>query len=173
MGAAPRLLPGAPMFSKPSRPLHLLRRLAGTAWLAAWCVVLLVVAAPWRALGGLESERLRWLEGWALLGGLVIGFTMGRAVRDWAVAGVGRTLARALRFVLYPPAALCATALLVLSTREARGAVGVVASAFLAYWAGLDAAFGAAPLMEGKPYAFARPLPPDDADDPRESWDRL
>ena len=161
------------MRARSSKPFHLLRRLAGTAWLVGWCVVLWLVAAPWRELGGLESERLRWLEGWALLGGLVIGFTMGRAVRDWAVAGVGRTLARALRFVLYPPAALCALALLVLSAREERGALGVVASAFLAYWAGLDAACGAAPLMEGKPYAFARSLPPAEEDEPRGSWDRL
>jgi hypothetical protein len=138
------------------------RRIAGFAWLIAWCAVLWAVAAPWRNLGGLESERLRWLEWWALCSGIALGFTMGRGVRDWAQAGVGRTHAKALRFALYPPGAVAAVALVALATVGERGPVGVVATAFLAYWAGLDVAFGAVPLMEGKSYAFARPLDPED-----------
>jgi hypothetical protein len=73
---------------------------------------------------------------------------------------------------LYPPAIVAATALVALSAVGERGPVGVVATAFLAYWAGLDVAFGAVPLMEGKPYAFARPLDPDD-EEPRAAWDRF
>lgn len=149
-----------------------LRRLAGWAWLAAWCGVLWAVAAPWRDLGGLESERLRWLEWWALCAGIALGFTMGRGVRDWVQSGVGRTYARALRFALYPPGLVAAIALATLSFVGERGPVGVVATAFLSYWAGLDVAFGAIPLMEGESYAFARPLDPDGADE-RSSWDRL
>jgi hypothetical protein len=149
-----------------------MRRVAGAGWLAAWCGVLWAVAAPWRNLGGLESERLRWLEWWSLCAGLVLGFTMGAGAREWAQNGVGRTHALALRLALYPPGLVAAIALVALSSVGERGPVGVVATAFLAYWGGFDAAFGAVPLMEGRPYAFARPLDPDDGDE-RRSWDRL
>jgi len=148
---------------------HALRRVAGWAWLTAWCGVLWAVAAPWRNLGGLESERLRWLEWWVLCSGIALGFTLGRGARDWARSGVGRTHARALRVALYPPGIVAAIALVCVGER---GPVGVVATAFLSYWAGFDVAIGAVPLMEGASYAFARPLDPDDAE-VRRSWDRL
>jgi len=149
------------------------RRLTGVLWLAAWCGVLWAIAAPWRQLGGLESERLRWLEWWSLSTGVALGFTMGRVARERAEAVAGRTHAQALRFALYPPAIVAAGALVALSAYGERGPVGVVATAFLSYWAGLDVAFGAVPLMEGRSYAFARPLDPDDEPVPRESWDRF
>jgi hypothetical protein len=152
---------------------HVRRRVAGLLWLAAWCGVLWAVAAPWRRLGGLESERLRWLEWWSLSAGVALGFTMGRIARDRAESEAGRTHARALRVALYPPAIVAVAALVALSASGERGPVGVVATAFLSYWAGLDVAFGAVPLMEGKSYAFARPLDPDDEAVPRESWDRF
>jgi hypothetical protein len=148
------------------------RRIAGAAWLAAWCGVLWAVAAPWRNLGGLESERLRWLEWWALSAGIALGFIMGRGARDWAQSGAGRTHALALRVALYPPGLVAALALIALSLVGERGPVGVVATAFLSYWAGFDAAFAAVPLIEGRSYAFARPLD-SEGDDERESWDRL
>lgn len=152
-----------------------LRRVAGAAWLTVWCGVLWAFAAPWRNLGGLESERLRWLEWWALCTGIALGLTMGAGARDWARSGVGRTHALALRVALYPPGIVAAIALVALASVGERGPVGVVATAFLSYWGGFDAAFGAVPLMEGKSYAFARPLDPDDADDAdeRSSWDRF
>lgn len=145
----------------PSRARRFARRAAGHLWLAAWIAVLWLVAAPWRELGGLESELLRWLEGAVLGTGLVAGFTVGRFARDAAAGHPARTHARLLRVVLYPLAAITAAALVALAWAGERGSVGVVATAFLAYWAGLDLAFGAVPLMEGKPYAFDRPLPPD------------
>jgi hypothetical protein len=154
---------------------HAARRVAGAAWLCAWCGVLWAVAAPWRNLGGLESERLRWLEWWALCAGIALGYTMGCGARDWAKSGVGRTHALALRVALYPPGIVAAIALVALASVGERGPVGVVATAFLSYWAGFDAAFGAVPLMEGKSYALTRPLDPDEADDAdeRRSWDRF
>jgi hypothetical protein len=148
------------------------RRVAGGAWLAAWCGVLFAVVTPWRNLGGLESERLRWLEWWVLCTGIALGFTLGRGARDWARSGVGRTHARALRVALYPPGLVAAVALVALSSVGERGPVGVVATAFLSYWAGFEVAFGAVPLMEGESYAFTRPLDPDDTD-VNTSWDRL
>ena len=154
------------------RSLFSLRRLAGAAWLAAWCGVLWAVAAPWRNLGGLESERLRWLEWWALCAGIALGYTMGCGARDWAKSGIGRSHARAIRVALYPPGLVAAIALVGLACVGERGPIGVVATAFLSYWAGFDSAFGAVPLMEGKSYAFTRPLEPDDAVG-RRSWDRF
>lgn len=156
----------------------LMRRLAGAAWLAAWCSALWCVAAPWRDLGGLESEFLRWLEWWALFGSLAVGFTVGRGVRDAASCENGRTHARALRLLLYPPAIVTATALVALTAIGKRGEVGVVVTAFLAYWAGLDVAVGAVPLIEGKDYAFDRRLAPgDEASEKRagerDRWDRF
>jgi hypothetical protein len=163
------------MFGSRVRSRGSLRRIAGWAWLFSWCGVLYAVAAPWRNLGGLESERLRWLEWWALCAGIALGFTMGRGARDWAKGGLGRTHALALRVALYPPAIVAAIALVALAIVSERGPIGVVATAFLSYWAGFDAAFGAVPLIEGQSYAFNRPLDPDDADeaDKARSWDRF
>jgi hypothetical protein len=104
------------------------------------------------------DERLRWLEYVALFAALLIGFTLGRFGREAALRDPRRTHARFLRCFLYPAAALSAASLVVLDARGERGAVGVVLSGFLAYWAGLDLAFGAVPLMEGRSYGFERPL---------------
>src|SRR5215467_1109889 len=152
------------------------RRLAGALWLAAWCAVLYAFAAPWRRLGGLESERLRYLEWWVLFAGVAAGYTAGRLARDWVSGAAGRSHARALRVALYPPAAIAAAGLVGLAVAGQRGPIGVAATAFLAYWAGMDVAFGAVPLMEGRPYSFAGDLPAEtaaeDAEGP-EAWDRF
>ena len=155
------------------------RRLAGGVWLAGWIGVLYAVAAPWRHLGGLESERLRWLEAFVLMIGLVVGFTLGRFGRDAVLDGRARSHVHLLRFVLYPPAVLAAAGLVVLTLLGERGPAGVVVSALLAYWAGLDLSFGAVPLMEGKSYRLTGPLEPEPADDRTQRrgweppWDRL
>ena len=96
------------MRRREKRPGAWKRKLAGTVWLATWILVLYAVAAPWRSLGGLVDERLRWLEYFVLLAGLSIGFTIGRFGRDAAEASPGRTHARFVRYLLYPPAALTA-----------------------------------------------------------------
>jgi hypothetical protein len=98
---------------------------------------------------------------------------MGRIARERTPAGTGRSHAQALRIALYPPAVVAAASLVALSASGERGPVGVVATAFLSYWAGLDVAFGAVPLMEGRAYAFARPVVEDDDAASRESWDRF
>lgn len=158
-----------------SRARRFVRRAAGHLWLAAWIAVLWAVAAPWRDLGGLESEFLRWLEGAGLATGAILGFTIGRFARDAALGHPVRTHASLLRVVFYPLAGITAAALVALSWAGERGPVGVVASAFLAYWAGLDLAMGAVPLMEGRTYSFTRPLPreaepPAGARPPGDAW---
>lgn len=146
------------MADRHPRRKNLRRKLAGYAWTAGWMAALYAVAAPWRKLGGLESETLRWLEWVVLFGGLSLGFTVGRFARDAAEADPRRTHAGLLRVLLYPPAVLTAGALVAWSFVSERGPIGVAFTAFLAYWAGLDLAFGALPLMEGKAYAFRRPI---------------
>lgn len=136
------------------------RVIAGYLWALAWITTLYAVAAPWRRLGGLESETLRWLEWTVLELGLILGFTVGRFARDRMEARAATHVGVA-RVLLYPPAAVAAVALVALRVAGERGPVGVVTTVFLAYWAGLDLAVGAVPLMEGRSYAFARP--PDDA----------
>ena len=157
---------------RPSRLTVVTRRVAGFVWLAVWIAVLYLVAAPWRELGGLVDERLRWLEWFVIVSGLSVGFTVGRFGRDACGPGTGRTYVGFLRFLLYPPAALVALGLIVLTYLGHRGSVGVVVSAFLAYWAGLDLAFGAVPLMEGRSYRLTRPLDPDPepSERPIEGW---
>ena len=126
------------------------RVLAGHAWLLAWILVLWAVASPWRELGGIESEFLRWLEAVVLGVGLTAGFLVGRHLRE------RMRPAPALRLALYPPAAIAAASLVALAWRGERGPVGVVTTAWLAYGAGFDLAFGALPWMEGKPGPFER-----------------
>lgn len=133
----------------------------GLVWLMIWVAVLYVVAAPWRDLGGIVDERLRWLEWFVLFVGLSIGFTMGRFGRDAAGPGSGRAHIDLLRCLLYPFAVLTVVALVVLTALGERDPVGVVVTAFLAYWAGMDLAFGAVPLMEGQPYGLLRPVDPE------------
>lgn len=151
-----------------------MRRAAGLSWLAAWIVLLYGVSAPWRELGGIVDERLRWLEGFVLVVGLVAGFTLGRFGRDAAGPGSGRTHLDVLRYLLLPVAALTAVALLALTWMAMPDPVGVVVTGFLAYWAGLDLAFGAVPLLDGKPYHLSRPVDPEPEVPPGRSsapWD--
>ena len=47
---------------------------------------------------------------------------------------------------------------------EARASFG----AFCAYWAGFDTAIAAWPLASGRPYRFARDIPPEECPEPLE-----
>jgi hypothetical protein len=129
-------------------------------WILAWGAVLWIVASPWRHLGGLVDERLRWLERFVLGAGIVIGWQVGTAGRRAARPGTGRTHAGLLRWLLWPPAALTAGGLLLLRFAGNPDAIGVVLTAFLSYWAGLDLAFGAWPLVRGEPYCLTGSIDP-------------
>jgi len=138
-----------------------LRRMAGWMWLTGWALVLYLFVTPWSELGGLVSERLRWLE-WFVLGtAFMVGCTVGGTGRDAARPGTGRTHATLLRRLLYPPAAGTAVALLVLKILEEPDVSGVVVTGFLAYWAGFDIAFAAFPLMHGEPYRYDASIDPE------------
>ena len=135
------------------------RRIAGYLWLISWTIVLGAMAAPWLDLGGIESDFMRWMESVVLGMGVIFGFTIGRFARDAAERNPSRTHATLLRVAVYPAGAIAAIALIVLGWAGERGAVNVVTTALLSYWAGFDVAFAALPLMFGQPYAFDRALP--------------
>jgi hypothetical protein len=134
------------------------RRLAGWLWFCLWMVLLWTIASPWRHLGGLVSERMRWMEGFSLASALTIGCCVGALSRDTAMAGRGRSHAGLLHWLLLPPAALAAITLVVLRLMKLHDPIGVVFTAFMAYWAGVDIAFGAYPLMKGRHYSFRGPI---------------
>jgi hypothetical protein len=139
---------------------HWRRRLAGWLWFIIWMVLLWTIVSPWREIGGLVSERLRWLESVTLPSALIAGGVAGRLARDAARAGRGRCHAGLLRLLLLPPAALTAAALLLMRLVGWNDQIGIVFSAFMGYWAGMDMAFGAYPLMEGRHYSFSGPIFP-------------
>jgi len=122
----------------------------GVVWLLGWGVVLYAVVAPWRELGGLVGERLRWGARFSLCAGVILGYGLGDWCRQGHPADSGRAhLVRSRRAVL-PAAVLTAAALVWLRLTGRTDPIGVVTIAFLAYWAGWDVAFGAAPLIEGR-----------------------
>ena len=136
-------------------------RLTGALWVSAWFIVLRLVANPWQDLGGLVSERLRWLE-WFVLGmGLIIGHGVGSFGRDACHRESGRCHAALLRYLLTPLGLVAAFVLVTLKIADKPDWIGIVLTGLLAYWAGLDLAFGALPLLTGKSYRFTQPLDQD------------
>ena len=152
-------------------------RVAGAAWCAVWFLLLWAVLAPWDQLGGIVSQRLRWLERFALAFGLIAGTTAGGYARDACRPGSGRTHRRLLRLLLLPQAAITAAALIRLAVIDHEPGIGIVTTAFLSWWAGVDMAIGAWPLLGGLPYRFDGPIAPDPVagdDDPEvERWERM
>jgi len=149
------------------------RRATGWAWAIAWVFVLKSVVDPWRELGGVVDERLRWLERAALVAGIPIGFTAGRIARDRA-ATKGTSFARVAHDLGMPAALSTAAALVALKLAGADDGVGIVVTAWLSLQAGLDVALGALPLMEGKPLRIeppelsgSLPIPPGRRSHPR------
>ena len=156
------------------------RRVAGAAWCTIWLLLLWAVLAPWDHLGGIVSQRLRWLERFALAFGLIAGTTAGGYARDACRPGSGRTHRRLLRVLLLPQALVAAVALMRLAAADHEPGIGIVTTAFLSWWAGVDMAIGAWPLLGGRPYRFDGPIPADpvvdgdDDEDPEtERWERM
>ncbi len=114
----------------------------GLTWLLAWSGLLYLSVRPWRDLGGLVSERSRWLVRLALYAGLAAGCTAGEIARGPAgrardIAGFGRRL----RWLLYP-AALAATAgMLLLQATGRRDPIGILLTGLLSYTAGASTSY--------------------------------
>jgi hypothetical protein len=105
------------------------------AWTSLWIAGLVAVAGPWRDLGGIVSERLRWLHRFVLLAALWLGLGAARIA-----VGLQRERGTAwpslMRPVLYPPAFVAATTMLALVLAGRSDPVGVVLTALVAYFTG-------------------------------------
>jgi hypothetical protein len=131
-------------------------RALAAAWLqaAAWLVLLYLVASPWRDLGGIVGERLRWLLRVGVAGGLWAGFVAADALLRFTPAPAERPCRspRVLRALYYPPAIGAALAMAVLEACGAEDGAGAVLAALVAYGAGawlrLAGLVGSAPADE-------------------------
>jgi|GEM_PF-2775123 len=128
-------------------------RLAGLLRTLGWAAALYLVASPWRELGGLITERVRWFGWFVLYSGVVLGFALGDYIREALPPEMPRDYLRLMRRMLFLPAALTAIWLIVLQPLGQRDVAGVVFTAFLSYWAGIDVSLGAMPWMEGGGFA--------------------
>ncbi len=133
------------------------RALAGLLWCAAWGTLLWAIDRPWRDLGGLVHERVRWLQTLVLFVGLLAGHAVGEIARTRAIER-SAVHARMLRLILYPLLAAAAAATAVLEALGESDLLLIVVTGTASYWAGLDAGFAAFPLIRGEPYSFLRPI---------------
>jgi len=155
--------------------VKVLRRVCGSLWLAAWGLVLVWLLDLWSALGGLVTERQHWWARLGLTAGPVIGCMAGQRARQMACWGSGWSHAALLRWFWLPPAALVCLTMLVLAQGHDHDAARAVFGTWCGYWAGFDAAIAAWPLVCGRPYRFARDIPPEELpesppDVPAASW---
>ncbi len=130
-------------------PLY--NRAAGWIWLLAWSSVLYLVASPWKDLGGIVDERLRWFHRFSLCMGLAAGAIAGRHGRE---VGEGRGPGyrwRWYRLWWYPLAFCTAILMVILAVFPPReGEIGILLTAFLASWAGIDFGWSIYPMLHGR-----------------------
>ena len=105
-------------------------RLAAFVSITVIASLLCLSAAPWRELGGLVDERLRWLQRFVLATGLVAGFG---AVGIYRARSGPENPASGLRRLLYPAALFTAATLIALVVSERTDPIGVAVNGFLAY----------------------------------------
>jgi hypothetical protein len=148
------------------------RQIAGWSWLLLWAAALELVHRPWHELGGLLSERMRWLERFTLGAAFLVGCFVGSFVRDSASSVRCRPHVDSLRFVWMPPGILVAVAMAASWHLGRWPWTLLLLVAFAAYWAGLDAAIGAWPLARGRHYSLAWRIERDRSRDrPERAWD--
>ncbi|MBD3868058.1 MAG: hypothetical protein IFK94_08030 [Acidobacteria bacterium] len=127
-----------------------LRRLLGWVWFLAWCSIVYLVASPWRELGGIVDERLRWFHRFSLCMGFAAGAIAGNHGRE---TGAGRGPAyrrRWYRAAWYPLATVTAVLMVALALSPPReGEIGILLTAFLASWAGIDSGWSIYPMLHG------------------------
>jgi len=116
---------------KERRESRWLRQLTAAGWATAWIGLLWLAHRPWEDLGGLVSERERWIERFALAGGLLIGSALGRIARSTMPDAGERA-----RAVLYPAAVTTVVAMVAFQCAGEADAIGIVLVAFVAYAAG-------------------------------------
>jgi hypothetical protein len=109
------------------------------------------VASPWKDLGGIVDERLRWFHRFSLCMGLAAGAIAGNHGREYG-AGRGRSYRRRwYRTAWYSLASITAVLMVVLATTPPReGEIGVLLTAFLASWCGIDCGWSIYPMLHGR-----------------------
>jgi hypothetical protein len=122
---------------------------AGAAWIGAWLAGLELLSRPWNDLGGVFSERWRWLARCCLVLAPAVGATAAALARVLAPPVTRRAYVAGLRVLFYPAAVPAALLLCFLGLRGEQEAIVVTLDAWLAYQAGVDAAYSAWPLMHG------------------------
>lgn len=148
------------------------RRALGLAWLSVWVLVLWAFASPWPHMGGLVDERVRWAARFFPSAALIVGWLTGGEARDAARRCGHPTHAVLLRRALLPAAALVALGLGLAQAGGRQDIAGVVVLVLLGWAAGLDAGFAVWPLLFGRPYRFAAPIPAEpDPDETRDGDD--
>ncbi len=125
-----------------------MHRVVGWVRLGGWAGALYLVDRPWRDLGGCVSERLRWLEKFALMSGLLFGITVGWMALDLLRPGSGRRRGTMLRGLFYPAASMAAVTMATMAIVGVDDPICVVLTAIVAYGAGVDLSFGAIPLID-------------------------
>ncbi len=118
------------------------RRLIGLTWLLAWSGLLYLSVRPWRDLGGLVSERSRWLVRLALYAGLALGSTAGEIARGPAARGRNAAkFRRRLRWLLYPAALAGTAGMLLLQATGRHDSIGILLTGLLSYVAGASTSY--------------------------------
>ena len=148
-------------------------RLLGWIWLLAWASLLGLLFHLWERLGLWVDDLLLWwaeaLIGFAAICGALAGSVAREAAR-WGGGRSHRSLLRRYWLPLALPAMLLMVGFRLLGAHdEVRSVFGT----FAGYWAGFDAGIGAWPLICGRGYHFARPMPAEDSDDEPQRDDGL
>jgi len=143
-------------------------RLAGWLQIAVWFAVLWTFARPWRELGGIVDETVRWWFRFTLGGAFVVGCVVGEAARNGSAAAERRTHAERSRRALGPAAAATAMGLVLLRLLGHDDWVGVAVIGLLAYAAGFDLVAAAWPRTLG----LAAPANARRARGPVRAWGR-
>ena len=135
-------------------------RLVGWSWLALWTVLLVVWDAPWQRLGGVLAEPARWGVRVVLFGATLSGFMVAAWARDVLGVRRRRSYLDVLRVVLLPVAAVLAAVLVYARVVGAWPLSALAGTGLFGYWAGLDIALAAWPLMHGARFRPHRPIEP-------------
>ena len=116
-----------------------LRWPTGMLWLCAWLGLIWIVHRPWGGLGGLVSERLRWLEWWVLFSAWIVGATLGEIAREKLACRGERS--RGLRLLLYPAWLITPMLMAALRIADRDDPIGVVLVGWVSYTAGALSAY--------------------------------
>jgi hypothetical protein len=136
-----------PSSSTPRAEWQIGMRAQGWLRLGAWLVLLYAVHFPWDSLGGIVSERLRWMERFAIAGLFQVGCVIG----SFADEARHRGQAATFWLALVTPLVVAMLALAVFEFRAEPYRGLVVFNGVLSLCAGFDVRRAAWQRMHGRP----------------------